>query len=97
MLIQNILYTNYGDANFDWAVDVTDLNLWKANRFQSGTNWASGDFNGDGATDVGDLNLWKSYRFQYFGPPAAMTLPEPATLISLGMAAPLMLRKRNSR
>ena len=96
MLIQNILFTNYGDANFDWAVDVTDLNLWKANRFQSGMNWARGDFNGYGATDVGDLNLWKAYRFQFFGPPAAMTLPEPTTIILLGAAAPLMLRKRKS-
>ncbi len=62
MLIVDILDTNYGDANLDHVVDVTDLGSWQEHAFQRGTGWESGDFNGDGLTDVSDFNVWNTVR-----------------------------------
>jgi len=47
-----------GDANFDNAVDVSDLGILAANYGKtSGATWDLGDFNGDGAVDVSDLGI----------------------------------------
>jgi hypothetical protein len=62
--LQNILLTNYGDANLDHATDFSDfqilLNHWQASG--AGVGWASADFNGDGVVDFLDfqklLNYW---------------------------------------
>ncbi|MEM7312662.1 MAG: N-acetylmuramoyl-L-alanine amidase, partial [Planctomycetota bacterium] len=61
--ITEIKQTNVGDANLDFTVDISDFNLWNANKFTSGTTWCQGDFNGDGVTDISDFNLWNSNKF----------------------------------
>lgn len=67
-----------GDANLDGVVDVSDFNLWNANRFTMTTNWDQGDFNGDGNTDVSDFGLWNSSKFSASDTP--WTVPEPRAL-----------------
>ena len=79
-----------GDANLDTTTDVRDFNLWNANKFTSGTDWASGDFNGDGTTDVRDFNLWNANKFTDVNTPAPVAggqVPEPSTLILLALGA----------
>jgi autotransporter-associated beta strand protein len=49
-----VMYTMYGDANLDGAVDFSDLTSVLANYDSSGT-WATGDFNYDGVVDFSDL------------------------------------------
>jgi hypothetical protein len=72
MLIQQVLNTNYGDANLDGVVDGTDFNRWNDHNFQScGTSWSQGDFSGDGKTDGTDFNSWLANRFT--GMPVAAT------------------------
>ena len=65
-LVFRILNTFLGDANLDRQVDVSDFNLWNANKFQAGVGWAEGDFTGDGVADVSDFNLWNANKFQSF-------------------------------
>ncbi len=64
-------FTNYlalaGDANGDGTVDVSDFNIWNANKFTVGTNWASADFDGNGVTDVSDFNIWNANKFTLGG------------------------------
>ena len=50
----------HGDANLDGSVDVSDFNVWNANKFSSDTGWCGADFNADGVTDVGDFNIWNN-------------------------------------
>ena len=52
-----------GDANLDGGTDVRDFMIWNANKFTSGTNWATGDFNGDNVTDVRDFMIWNAHKF----------------------------------
>jgi hypothetical protein len=67
-LVENILGTNYGDANLDGEVDGTDWGIIQANLFQAG-GWAEGNFNCVGGVDVRDFNIWLANRFS--GAPAA--------------------------
>ena len=52
------------DANLDGVVDISDFNLWNANKFTADGGWTQGDFNADGVTDVSDFNLWNTFEFQ---------------------------------
>ena len=67
-LVYNIFETNYGDANLDGFVDVSDFNIWNTHKFQPGFGWSVGDFNGDFKVDTSDFNLWSANRFTA-GPP----------------------------
>ncbi len=53
-----------GDANLDGSVDISDFNLWNANKFTSNSDWTSADFSADGSVDISDFNLWNSNKFQ---------------------------------
>ncbi|MEM7312967.1 MAG: hypothetical protein AAF497_07425, partial [Planctomycetota bacterium] len=66
-----------GDANGDKLVDVSDFNIWNANKFTLGGDWTNGDFNDDGAIDVADFNLWNANKFTAFEPEPA-PVPEPS-------------------
>jgi hypothetical protein len=52
-----------GDANLDGNVDISDFNLWNANKFTNTGRWCSADFNVDGNTDTSDFNLWNANKF----------------------------------
>ncbi len=53
----------FGDANLDGGVDVSDFNVWNANKFSNIPAWCSGDFNADGVVDISDFNLWNANKF----------------------------------
>lgn len=63
---ENFLESAYlpGDANLDGVSDVSDFNIWNANKFTYAGLWNKGDFNGDGIVDVSDFNIWNSDKFQ---------------------------------
>ncbi len=60
------------DGNLSGDVDISDFNVWNANKFTSNSAWCGGDFNADGFVDVGDFNLWNGNKFTS----AAMAVPE---------------------
>ncbi|MCH8840452.1 MAG: lamin tail domain-containing protein, partial [Planctomycetes bacterium] len=83
------------DFNGNGIVDGRDFLTWQAG-LGIGNSHATGDANGDGIVDEVDLAIWEA---QYGGPPplsaVSSAVPEPATIILLGMAlAPLGLRRR---
>ena len=61
----------------DCSVNFLDLNLYKANIFQSGD--LDTDNNGDGQTNFADLNILKSYFFGSPGPSGLFTSCNSAT------------------
>ncbi len=86
-----LLATFRGDANGDGAVSLLDLNALGAN-FGTGTTWQEGDFNYDGVVSLLDLNFLGATFGQTT--PAAPAVPEPASLMLLGMGALALSRKR---
>lgn len=93
-----ITFLNYralpGDANGDLRVDVSDFNIWNANKFSSGTDWITGDFNGDGNTDVSDFNIWNAKKFT--SADRVATVPEPNGCLVFCIAVIWMLCWRDT-
>ena len=52
-----------GDANLDTVVDISDFNIWNANKFTPNTAWCSGNFNADAVIDISDFNIWNANKF----------------------------------
>ncbi|MEM7315508.1 MAG: choice-of-anchor Q domain-containing protein, partial [Planctomycetota bacterium] len=52
-----------GDANLDGTVDISDFNLWNANKFTPNSAWTQADFNSDGSVDISDFNIWNANKF----------------------------------
>ncbi|MEM7313582.1 MAG: choice-of-anchor Q domain-containing protein, partial [Planctomycetota bacterium] len=52
-----------GDANLNGVVDISDFNLWNANKFTQTAAWCSADFNADGNVDISDFNIWNANKF----------------------------------
>ncbi len=52
-----------GDANLDGVVDISDFNIWNANKFTPQAAWCSADFNADGVVDISDFNIWNANKF----------------------------------
>ena len=63
----------FGDANLDGSVDVSDFNIWNENQFTNQTAWCLGNFNSDLVVDASDFNIWNENRFQSAAPPAVLT------------------------
>ncbi|MCA9185764.1 MAG: lamin tail domain-containing protein [Pirellulaceae bacterium] len=78
VLVQDILGTNYGDANLDGLVNNADYAIWFQNRFGEERSWALADFNCDGITDVRDYNIWNANRTPPQVQPAAAATDESA-------------------
>ncbi|MEM7681260.1 MAG: dockerin type I domain-containing protein [Planctomycetota bacterium] len=80
-----------GDANFDGVVNLLDFDVLAGN---FGTNTtggiADGDFNGDGVVDLLDFDILAGN----FGNSQAAAVPEPTSLLALGVGALLLRRRR---
>ena len=62
VLVEDVLHTSIGDANWDGRFDSSDLvAIFQVGEFEDGTagnsNWSEGDWNGDGEFDTSDL-VW---------------------------------------
>lgn len=85
--VNGSLHTEFGDANLDGRIDLSDFGTLKQN-FGQDAGWAGADFNGVGGVDLIDFGLLK----QNFGfARAAAAVPEPATLVYATLALLLLL------
>jgi autotransporter-associated beta strand protein len=88
-----VAYTLYGDATVDGAVDISDLSALGQNWNGNGKNWSQGDFNYDGKVDISDLSALGQHWNQSvpgfigggMGSDSGAAVPEPGTLVLLGM------------
>jgi hypothetical protein len=87
-LVRTILHSQYGDANLDGHVDLTDFTYLASNFNRTGTaGWATGDFSGDHTTDLTDFTMVAAnFNWAYAGEAQAAvaaglgaTVPEPST------------------
>jgi len=78
-----------GDATLDGQVDGADYTLWADNYLSEDLGWVGGDFNGDGVTDGADYTIWAD-NYGVGG----MSVPEPASLVLLGLSSVALLRRR---
>ncbi|WP_145079332.1 beta strand repeat-containing protein [Poriferisphaera corsica] len=95
-----------GDANLDNVVDMADVNLVQANTGATTTQtWVNGDFNGDGIINDVDMNIvTANYGVDatniVYNPNGAATalsaIPEPSSLLLLGSAGILLIRRKQS-
>jgi len=92
-----------GDANFDGAVNIFDINLVSAHWSETGP---TGDANGDGAVNIFDINLISAHWGAIPGDDGgagggggASAVPEPTTmgLATIGSLATLLLVARTRR
>ncbi|MEO0587285.1 MAG: hypothetical protein AAF078_06550 [Planctomycetota bacterium] len=89
------LGTVAGDANLDQLVDTSDLAILAGNFDTSVDSYALADFNLDGVVDTPDLAILAgAFGTDLSGAAVAPAIPEPTTLVLLGAAAPLLLRRR---
>jgi len=93
------MLTLAGDADLTGSVTLDDYNTWKTFYGSTGATWEMGDFDYSGDVTLDDYNIWKSYYGQSLpGAPALgapSAVPEPTTLVLLGLGAMALLRKKN--
>ncbi|MEM7625153.1 MAG: PEP-CTERM sorting domain-containing protein [Planctomycetota bacterium] len=82
-----------GDTNFDGFVSQADLNTVLLNWGSIGVGWAEGDFDGNGAVTQADLNTLL-LNWGDSAPPAVTAIPEPTTLLALGVLGLTSLSRR---
>ena len=87
--------TVYGDSNLDGQVDERDFQVLEADFGQAG-DWLAGDFTGDEVVDHLDYLVWKDFAGQSYDGPGG-TIPEPMTLVLLGVGAAAVLQRRRRR
>ncbi|QQE10603.1 hypothetical protein JD969_13980 [Planctomycetota bacterium] len=85
-----------GDLNLDGFVNLTDINLLTDSYLQDGSfNWTQGDFSGDFQVNDTDLQLMAHNAGMTFEQIRAHLIPEPASLLLLLAATPLLTRRRH--
>ncbi len=106
VLIRQIFLTEYGDANLDRQVNLSDFNILAGNFGSNIAGWATADFTGDGLVTLSDFNVLASqFGFVAAGPNGptpqdwaalASAVPEPASLgvLLIGLCS---LSRRNRR
>ena len=89
-----------GDANLDGKVNTLDFNILAAKFSSTTVVWTDGDFNYDGVVDSLDLNILASNYGRVNGvsaPNLGSVIPEPGSLMSVGLIALLGMRHRKTR
>ncbi len=85
-LVQNVLGTEYGDADLSKTVSLLDLDTVGQNFGLSG-GWSQGNFSGDGEISLIDLDvLGRNFGFpssDAFQVSAAALVPEPAGVLAM--------------
>jgi hypothetical protein len=73
----------------DPVVDINDLTIVLANYGQTGCTWSQGAMDGDptGTVDINDLTLVLANYGTTYGAGVMKTVPEPASLVLLGLGA----------
>jgi len=85
-----------GDYNSNGYVGGGDFLLWQRTLGQTGTGLAA-DGNGDNVIDQADLEVWQNNFGKTIPTPATssiITVPEPDTLLLVGLATSLFLGRR---
>ncbi|GAB4192161.1 MAG: hypothetical protein Kow00105_06200 [Phycisphaeraceae bacterium] len=85
-----------GDLNEDGFVGIDDLNIVLSNWNTSVTagSLIDGDPNGDGFVGIADLNIVLGNWNAGDPPPGDAIIPEPATLLLVGVCAPALWSRR---
>jgi hypothetical protein len=88
-----------GDADGDGDVDAADANVVAVNYGQTvGLGGAAdGDHDGNGVVNMLDWDIMAINYGQTVGPEGVSSLPEPASLVLVGVGAYAVLRRRGSR
>jgi uncharacterized protein YegL len=91
-----------GDYNLDNSVNAADFTSWRKTLTTSVAAYAGADGNGSGIIDAGDYDVWRAHFGQIAGSGSGAstdaTVPEPATLVMLMLAAVgACLRRRRSK
>ncbi|MGL4512378.1 MAG: dockerin type I repeat-containing protein [Lacipirellulaceae bacterium] len=92
-LVRTRLLSQYGDANLDGRVDLTDRSIVLQSMNTPARGWSRGDFNGDGVVNGTDYYIWST--FAGWTRPPATSIPEPAA-VALLMAVMLGAGTRRS-
>ena len=90
--IDNAIFTP-GDTDGNQKVDINDYKAFKEN-YGTGTTLLQGDVDGDGDVDVDDFLIIRNEYPKYNNTTLAAAIPEPASIVVLGLGALAMLKRR---
>jgi len=82
-----------GDLDGNGLVDILDLNIVLINWNTDGSADPRADTDGNGLVDILDLNVVLA-DWNMSTPPVSASIPEPASLVVLGLGLPILMRRR---